>query len=230
MASVRLQFTPLEGFTKLNIYEADTAELAPGSKIETVVVDPVDPISQYTTQQATGLNKWFSIQWEDASGGLSEMSNPIQGGTTTFIGEIIDLVRERDSSLDEQVVRQEAEAAIESFFGVDPYSIEFGSQRYAVKIGLARLVQARSLINGLVTTTSVSSSNSGWTAGLVSMKSGTADQVKQSESLIKWLLEQASLSLGLSGSRIAQMAVPVIAGGFSEVVTADISRLMIEVE
>lgn len=231
MASVHLRFIPPDqpDLTKLRIYEGPDST-GPFNLIEEIT--PVggypDYISEYTTTLAGSLANWFAIEWEDSKGARTDLSAAVQGGTTTFVGEIIALVMARDATLDPQVVQQEAEAAVETYFGTDPYTVTSSTVRFSVKVGLARLVQARSMLNSLITSASVSAS-SGWTSGLVSMKSGT-DQAKQSESLIRYLLQAAAESLGFGIGRIAQMAVPTIAGGLSEIVTADISRLLIEVE
>ena len=231
--SVYLRFTPpdRQSLTKLLIYEAASADGPWGTPIEVVteIGSYPDYISEYTTNDAVSRINWFAIQWEDAGGARTELSNPIQGGSSTFVGEIVSLVGERDHSLDEQVVRQEAEVAIEDYFGIDPYTVNAVNVNYRTKVGLAKLVQARSMLNNLILAASVGSS-SGWTAGLVSMKSGTSEGSKASEALIRWLLSEAAGALRLNFSRIARMATPVIAGGMSEIVTADISRLMIEVE
>jgi hypothetical protein len=59
------------------------------------------------------------------------------------------------------------------------------------------------------------------------MKSGNATS---STAIIKYLLDEAARELGFSVSVIAQMTEIEIAAGLSQIVSADISRLMIEVE
>lgn len=242
MASVPLRFSapPRENLKSLHIFEAPDSS-GPWVEIEEVTGVAIgsfpDYIDEYTTQAATSGIDWFAIQWEDTGGAFTEMSNPIQGGTRSFVAEIIDLVTERDESLDAQVVRQETEVAVETYFGQDPYTVDGTNVNYTKKVGLARLVQARTLINAAVAqaaSTAAATSGAGWTAGLVSMKGSSSSEVAKTAAvnsdLIKWLLEQASRQLGLNWSRIVQMAEIPIAGGLSEIVSADISRLQIEVE
>lgn len=220
MPSVHLRFSApaREDLTKLHIFEAASPAGPFITPIETVnlvtegIVFP-DYISEYTTDQAANTTDWFAIQWEDEGGAKTEISNAMQGGTTTLVGEIIDLVNERDHTLDEQTVRQESEFAIESFFGKDPYTVDSETTTYRIRIGLARVVQARAMLNRLAATSS-SGSGSGWTAGLVSMKSST-DSQGASESLIRWLLQEAGNLLGWNYARVAQMATMTIAGGMS---------------
>lgn len=227
--SVFLRFTApdREDLVKLRIFESVAAEGPWTNVIEEVTGVDLgtypDYISQYTTNLAASKTNWFSIQWEDDKGAVTEISNPVQGGTSTLVGEIIALVGERDITLDDQVVRQETEFAIETYFGSDPYLATTDS--YRVKVGLARLVQARSMMSTLAT---ASGTNSGWTAGLVSMKSGTS--ASTSENLIRWLLEEAANGLGLSVARVAQMAQMVIAGGLSTYNGNGTAPVLVEVE
>ncbi len=228
MASVFLRFTPPDrkDLAALLIYEEVSAEGPFDTLIETAIEIGVYPdyISEYTTDQAVSNVNWFAIQWQDVKGARTEISNPIQGGSSSLVGEIVSLVGERDHTLDDQVVRQEVEFALESYFNTDPYALSMSNTNFRQRIGIARLVQARVMMSQVARS---SGTTSGWTAGLVSMKSG---DVSSNERLIGWLLKEAMLGLGLSTSRIAQMAELPIAGGLSRIVTADISRLLIEVE
>ena len=225
--SVRLRFTAPaeENLDALLIYEAASADGPWVTPIETVTAigSYPDYIDEYTTDQAASKVNCFAIQWRDSKGALTEISNPIQGGTTTLVGEVIQLVEQRDESLDPQVVRQEVETALEIYYGVDPYSLA-SEASYRIKNGLAKLAQARAMINP----SRLVGSNTGWTAGLVSMKSGS--DVETDTKMIQMLIDSVSVDLGLRRSRVAQMAEMVIAGGMSEIVSADISRLLIEVE
>jgi hypothetical protein len=230
MASVFLNFTPpdREDLAKLHIYEAD-AQDGPWNLIETVEGAPLgtypEYISFYTTENASSNVSWFAIQWEDEKGAKTDISNAIQGGTETLVGEIVDRVLTRDNTLDEQVVLQEAEAIIERYFGKDPYTVDPDSVGYYIKNALAKIVQAKSMFSKFAT--SSSGGTSGWTAGLVSMKSGNS---QSSIDTIQYLLEEGARELGLKVGIVAQMVGLEIAGGFTQIVTADISRLMIEVE
>jgi hypothetical protein len=217
MASVHLKFSApaREDLILLRIFEAPTAAGpfdVPIEEVDLAAEGAVYPdyISEYTTDLAVSTTNYFTVQFEDDKGALTDMSNPVQGGTGTFVGEIMDLVKERDHTLDEQTVRQEAEFAIETYFGIDPYTVVSATTSYRIRIGLARLVQARTMINRFAQVAGASASS--WTAGLVSMKSSTGSS---DQALVKWLLEQAAEGLGLNYSRIAQMATMVIAGGLS---------------
>ncbi len=227
--SVYLDFTPpdREDLTKLHIFEGSSA-VGPWSLVETVspVGDYPNYISSYTTALATNKLNFFTIQWEDAKGAKTEISNAIQGGTLTLIGEIVERVLVRDNTLDEQVVLAETEALLERYFGVDPYTIENSDVGYATKNSLAKIVQAKSMYSALMTGSTVGDS---WTAGLVSMKSSSSTS-GNALAIIDHLLKEAARELGLGVSIVAHMANLEIAGGFSQIVSADISRLQIEVE
>jgi len=229
MASVFLNFTPpdREDLTKLRIFEATDAA-GPWNEIEVVTDIGSYPnyISSYTTNLATSAVNWFSIQWEDAKGAQTDQSNAIQGGTETLVGEIVDRVLVRDNTLDEQVVLAETEALLERYFRQDPYTVDPASVGYATKNSLAKMVQAKSMYSKVI---SSSSSSDSWTAGLVSMKasSGSATQTLE---IIDNLMAEAARELGVGVSIVAQMMEIPIAGGMSRIVSADISRLLIEVE
>lgn len=229
MASVFLNFTPpdREDLSELRIFEGPTKD-GPWTLIETLVdLGPYpDYISHYTTDLASSNVSWFSIQWADTKGAETDLSNAIQGGTETLVGEIVDRALTRDNTLDEQVVLQEAEALVERYYGKDPYTVEPSTVSYFTKNSLAKLVQAKAMLSGIVSSSTATSS---WSAGLVSMKSGTSSS-GDSYKLAVALMEEAAKELGMNFSRIAQMTGITIAGGFSQIVSADISRLMIEVE
>lgn len=228
MPSVFLDFTPpdRDDLEKLHIFEA-TSVNGPWALIETVdeIGSYPDYISNYTTELATNSINWFSIQWEDDKGAKTDQSNAIQGGTETLVGDIVSRVHVRDASLDEQVVLQETEAILERYFNTNPYTVPADSIGYATKNSLAKIIHAKSMFTTVLVSTG--SANS-WTAGLVSMKSST--DTKSNLDIIKYLMQEAARELGLGISIVAQMARLEIAGGFSEIVSADISRLLIEVE
>jgi hypothetical protein len=230
-ASVFLNFTPpdREDLTKLHIFESPNAT-GPWTNIETVTAVGTYPnyISSYTTNLAASALSWFSIQWEDSKGAKTDQSNSIRGGTETLVGEIVDRVLVRDGTLDEQVVLAETEAIIERYFGTDPYTIDPSTVGYATKNSLAKIVQAKSMYSTLITSATTGDS---WTAGLVSMKSSSGSSSGTNAlAVIDALMKEAARELGLGVSIVAQMANLQIAGGFSQIVSADISRLMIEVE
>ena len=226
--SVKLRFTApdTEDLKYLKIYEEASPTGVWDTVIETVDLDALDAaypeyISEYETNMALSATDWFAIQWIGRKGAVGGLSNPMQGGTSSLVGEIVELVGQRDSNLDAQVVRQETEFAIETYFGQDPYTATTDS--YRIRVGLARLVQARTMLSDLA---KGGGSNSGWTAGLVSMKSGTTGN----EKLVRWLLEQAAIGLGMNYARIAQMATMVIAGGMSAYDVSVAVPVLVEVE
>lgn len=226
MASVPLSFRPpeSENIAALLIYEAAAAD-GPFALIDTVVEIGEAPnyIDQYETTNATSQTNWFAIRWRDVNGALTGLSASIQGGTELAIHKLVERIELRDPDVSERVAISVAEYVMESYLNKDPYDSTI-SLSYRQLEGLTLLALAQVQIGQLV---SSAGSTDGWTAGLVSMKSGTSTQ--SLDSLRKLMAEGARI-LGLGYSRVVQMAVPPIAGGFSEIVTADISRLMIEVE
>lgn len=226
MASVFLDFVPPDrpGFVTLEIFEAPAHD---GSFTSIEVVSDIgeypDYITRYSSNLATSVADWFAIQWTDDKGVKSQRSEAMQGNTESLVGILVSRIMLRNSSLDENVVLQEVENLIQEFFGVvDPYTIDPASVRGRIMTGLTLLGMARSQL--FITASGGASAS--WTAGLVSMKSST----DTSFSTVEMLLKQASQMLGLNISRVAQMATPEIAGGLVTIVSADISRLQIEVE
>ncbi len=231
MASLILDFVPPEypGFNALKVFESATQAGAPGVLIQTFVVTPGAYPTRIVVTAATSISDWFTIQWQTAEGVTSEFSQPIQGGTTTLVGILINRVLLRQPTANEIIILQATEAVVAEVFNVDdPYSVnpELVSAQYME--GMTLFIMARNLMYGIAASSS-SSSGSGWTAGLVSMKATTADTAKVSREMIEWLLREAARLLGMSYSRIAQLEIQ-IAGGLSQIVSADISRLQIEVE
>jgi len=222
MPDVRLDFIPTSepGMNKLHIYEAPAQE-GPFSKIETVTFPVGQPPSWHTTELATSKTNWFAIQWEDEKGATTDLSTPIMGGTDSVVANIVRRALLRDPNLDEEIVFQEAEAVAEEYFGGD--LPETTSSR--VLSGLTLWAMGRAKLFSLIT----SGSSSGWTAGLVSMKTDTSSGTNNLAG-IRDLMKEAARMLGLSYSRVAQVKYPEIAYGLSEVVSADLSRLLIEVE
>jgi hypothetical protein len=205
MASVPLDFIPPDdpNITKLYIYEGASATAA-FTLIDTVTAVGAYPnyISQYTTTLAVSPTDWFRIQWENASGARSAMSQPMQGGADLAIGKIIRRVLQRDSSLDENVVSQEAEGAIQMVFGdnTDPYDPML-TMSYREINGLVYLVLARSLIvRSIQQSASIGNVDSA-TLGLVSFKSGSTTSSSSSvKSDVQDLIDLANGELGLGTS------------------------------
>ncbi len=226
MAKVFLDFVPLDhpGLTKLHILEGAAAG-GPFSEIE--MVTPVgtypDYLTSYTTDLAVNANNWFAIQWEDNKGWVSEISQAVQGGTTTLVGEIVSRMLQRDSGVKENVALQSAQSVVELYFNADPYTIDPDDVGYNVKDGLTLLALARSYIWRVAS----AGTTSKYTAGLVSQEFG---DTQSGFNNIDQLIAQANSILGLNVSRILLMDDIEIAGGtltFGE----DISRLLlVEIE
>lgn len=215
MASVSIRFLPLKGYTKLHIFESATKEEAPGAEIEVVTVEPANPPDKYTTDKAVSPSDWFSIQWEDAKGAKTPYSEPYQGGTESLVGEIVDRVLQRDSSLDERVVTQEAEAVIERYFNVDPYSLTEAT--YQELSGMTYLVMARAYITKMASSSDVSQA----VIGLVSMRTASGATVNKQD--IDRLIEQANRDLNIGTSYVFELEAMQLAGSIT---SFDQSRLI----
>jgi hypothetical protein len=221
MAAVRLRFEPpfIDDLTKLIIYEGPTS-IGPFEPIEEVteVGEFPDYIHSYTTTEAASISGWFSIQWEDAKGAQTFLSDAIQGHTDTVPGKLVNRVSLRMPDEHSKVIKQEAEAVAEEFFGKDPYEIDFSKVSYKTMSGLMYLTMARIRLSQIISAPAQDS----YTAGLVSQKqSQSAGTMKDVDAWMKL----ANRMLGRGYSVIAQMVVPDINRGLSRVVMADISRL-----
>lgn len=226
MATVILDFTPptTDDVTTLHVQEAPTADgIFTNLASHPAGVYP-DYISRITITDAVNAADWFRIAWENSSGGMTPYSEPIPGGTTTYLSKLIDRVMLRMPLADENVIAQESEAVIEEILRVDPYTSASADVKYKTWNGMTILVMARMQLSDYAAQVSTSE---GFTAGLVSMKSGTSATLNLKG--IRDLMEEAGRLLGFSTARVAQMIVPEIAGGLSQVVMADISRLQIDV-
>ena len=229
MASVRINFVqPTQAdLVALHIEEAvDSA--GPFNEIE--VVTPIgtypDYISHYTTDEATSISNWFRIRFKDSKNAFTDYSLPYKGGSETLVGEIVERVLLRDSSIKEAIAQQEAEAVIQWYYkGVDPYSIDPATVKYTTMKGLTLLTLAYALLFDQLG--GGSSSADSWTAGLVSIRSGSTTSGGEAD--ILKLLEQANSILGINVGVIAQMEEVHIAGGMA-IVARDQSRLVVEFE
>lgn len=226
MASAHLDFIPpdVPDLTKLRIYES-TTEDGTFALIEEITGVGAYPtyISEYTTNLATNVDNWFAIDWVDSKGFNVGISQAIKGRTSLLVGEIVRRIQLRDTTISEKIAQQEAEAVIERYFGVDPYTLETTEAKYWQKSGLTALAMARIYTVGLVQSGTVSS----WTAGLISVKNEAGRETRTN---ITELLKEAQRVLGLTTGKIAQMAALEIAGGGSDIVSIDQSRLLIEIE
>lgn len=222
MFPVHLDFIPpdVPDLAKLYIYEAP-AKTGPWTLIETVT--PVgtqgDYISEYTTTLATSKTDWFAIEWEDVKGASFGMSQGVQGGVESLVSEIVDRVRLRDPSVNEEVAAQEAEAVVEQFFGtVDPLSVVVSDATARQLSGFTLLTLVRSKL-----VTISQGSSTGYTAGLVSQTGATNTSLPD----LKALIQEANILLGSSFSVILQMKDNCIAGGTVSG-AVDQSRLLVD--
>lgn len=229
MASVRLTFLPPEisDLVALRIYEA-TAKEGAFSQIERTTSVGTSPywINEYTTSLAASATDWFEIAWEDSGGAVSVPSAPIQGGTQTLVGILVERLQLRDSTINETVAAQEAEAAISQYFNIDdPYSIDPSTVSPKILQGLTLLSLAWTYTVTQVTSGSVQK----FTAGLVSLDSGSSSSTV-SKASIDQLMKLANNLLGRNFSTIMQLKSIAVAGGFKPLLTTvDLSRTIIEV-
>lgn len=207
---VTLDFTPPSDpdIVALRIYESTTQNGTFVQIERTMAVNTApDYISHYTTALATTKTDWFAIAWENAAGEVSDLSISIQGGTTTLVGEIVKRVLERNDLLDEKVVTQEAEAAIQSVLNVDPYVSAVGYD-YMTLVGLTYLVLARGVIaSAVIESSSGSSTVSSATLGLVSFRNeaGTASAIQKAQTDTQSLIDLANQYLGITTSFVMQL-------------------------
>ena len=218
MAAVELDFLPPTDpdIVKLHIYAAaDENDIF--NIIETVdeVGEYPTYITRYTTTLAPSPDWWFQIEWENSKGALSARSNPIQGGSTTAVNEIVERVLQRDPTLNENVVANVVEANLEGYFKADPYTVDYSTLSYRQREGLTILSLAFSL-----EVSTAGGETSRYTAGLVS------EETKQDSKDMKELIKLANKWLGLPTSRIAQMEEIAIGVGLTKK-EKDQSRLLI---
>ena len=202
MASVELNFIApdVPDLDKLLVFEATTAD---GPFIQVAELDGVgtypDYIDHYSVENVNSVDDWFTIQWITVDGVKSEMSVPIKGDSETLVGIVAGRVRQRDRSLSYAVIVQEAEVAVERYFGQNPYSIDPTDVSYRVLNGLTYLALARTL-----TVNQSQGTADRVTIGLTTVASSSGAQVSQKA--IDELLDLARGELGLDSSLVLQMA------------------------
>jgi hypothetical protein len=210
--AVSLQFTlPAEvDIAELIIWEG-SSEDGPFTQIDSTTSVGTYPnyITHYTTTEATAVDDWFAISWIDSNGATSELSEPWQGGVDSIVNQVADRVTQRDTSLAVPVVIQETEAAVESYFGINPYDVteeDLGDRKYRILSGLTYLVMARSMLVRIVRS-NVLSDISSVSLGLVTMRTGGQSSSAESTSLsqIQALIDMANKELGISTSFVAQL-------------------------
>lgn len=202
MVKVNLKVTQPDDPTihELHVYESAnptgpfvdiaTVTLAAGAVLEEIDVD------------VTSASDWFAFQWKDAAGAwLTPLSPPVKPGQFSFVELVIDRVQQRDRMLDEDIVRQESEAAIEWFFKKNPYSVSLidipDGQQYRTLNGLVYLTLARGILARYVRSAMTESA----TLGLVSFKSAVSMSGKEIEKLI----DMAHEMLGIGTATVLDM-------------------------
>lgn len=202
MPSVPLRFVApdVDNLAALKIWEAASAS-GPFALIDTVTDIGIfgERISEYTTENALNINDWFSISWVDDRGAETNLSAPMVGGATTLVGTIIQRVRERDRNVDMNVVQQEAEVVLQTWFGdsTDPYDPSL-TATYRVINGMTYMTLSRVLMADLLAQTEVESA----TLGLVSFKSSSG---KNKLANIQALMTLAERDLQIGGSLVLNM-------------------------
>jgi hypothetical protein len=227
VAKLTLDFLPpLEpNIVKLHVFESPAKD---GSFAEitttTVVGTYPDYITRFTVLNANSATDWFAIAWEDANGVQTEMSQPIQGGTTTLVQILIDRVLLRDPALNENIVAQEAEGAISEQFNVqDPTTVDPAVNPH-ILTGLTYMVLARVYISSIVAAVQANK----WVAGIVSMDSSASNKISWAN--IDKLIALANKELGRNFSVILLLKEQKVAGGLLQIVSEDVTRSLIEVE
>jgi hypothetical protein len=225
MPSVHLDFVPpqIPDIVKLRIYES-VAQTGPFNLIEEITNVGTYPtyLTRYTTDLANSVDNWFAIEWEDSKGYRTPISNSVKGNTVTALGELVQRVMLRDPNLNEEIVRQEAEAALAEYYGVtDVSTIDPSTVPPQIWTGLALYALVRSYLFADLTG---ASSGESYTAGLVSQKS---DSSTAKRDLTAWLKE-ANKILGRDYSILMVMEELDYAG--NTVVAIDQTRLIYEIE
>ena len=225
MASVELQFLPpdSEDIVTLHVEEAP----AMGGPFTQVQTFPAGTYPNYiytaVVDNAVSATDWFRIRWQDSAGGYTPYSDPVQGGTTTIVSQVMDRVILRDPSLDPLVVGQEAEAAVCWYFGVDdPYSVDPSQATPQILSGLTMLTLARCYVINLIS----QGTTTKWQAGLVSMDQSSS--TKQAWDAIEKMILFANRELGRNYSAVLMLEEIAVGGGYKQLKVYDVSRLMIE--
>jgi hypothetical protein len=209
MANVRLQFTlPVDpDVTTLVIWEA-AAATGPWTKIDETSAIGSFPtyVNYYTTTLAQDANNWFAISWKTSAGVESDISEPMQGGSDTLVGKVVDRVLQRDPSINAGIATQEAEVVIERYYLTDPYLVDPGVS-YATLNGLVYLTLARCLFSKFVSTST--SQVNRVTIGLLTMQGGSSTASAAAPlDIIKQLVDAANAELGLTNSYVMLLEEP----------------------
>jgi hypothetical protein len=228
MASMPLRFVPPTDpdIAALRIYEAPTAA-GPYTQIErvTAIGTPPDYIDRYVTNSAVSVTDWFSIAWENTSGGVSDLSTPLQGGTDTLVGEITSRVMMRDSALDENIVFQEAEVVVAE---IAPDALTPADVSVRTMSGMVLLTMARTALFDMLKSSSAEGLD--FTAGIVSVKSSSSTTSRRDLKTIEAMIELANRYLGRTYSFFLLLEEIEVAGGYKRLAGIDITRQIVEYE
>lgn len=229
MATITLKFLPPTdpNIKTLHVSEA-TAMSGPFSEIDSTDAVGSYPtyIDQFTTSLAASETNWFSISWENTAGDVSDLSAPIQGGTSSLISEIVDRVLLSDASMDENIVYQEAEVVISQTMGTQsPQALQSSDATIKQISGMTYLTLARTLVRDVSGSSNVES----YTAGIVALKTGTATTSNKDQ--IDALLKMAARDLGVTVNGIVMQLKEIPVGGNYKrlPMTVDLSRAIVEI-
>ena len=224
-AVVYLKFIPPAepGWDQIHIFESPVKE-GPYTEIYAAASGDPNYIDTITITNATAADYWFAVQWSNAAGARTDLSAGVQGGTETLVGILVQRILLRDPSINENIAAQEAEAAISYFYGVDdPSVVDPATVNPKILQGLTLLALAWSY----VFTTATSGNVQKFTAGLVSIDQGSSSTTKTANT--DSLLKLANTLLGRNFSAIMALKEIKVAGNYTQLVTADLSRTMIEI-
>jgi hypothetical protein len=223
--AVELQFLPPEtdDIVTLHVEESPT-KTGVFSQVQTFPAGTSpDYITEAVVTNALNTNDWFRIRWEDSSGGFTEYSDPVQGGTTTLVAKIMNRVILRDPGVNERIAGEESEATVSWYYNVDdPYSVDPIIANPKTLSGLTLLTLARVYIGRLIT----QSTTGKWSSGLVSMDSSAS--ASSAWKNIQGMIELANRELGRNVSAVMLLEEVSVAGGFKQLKSFDVSRAMIE--
>lgn len=220
---VYLDFFPPqeEDIVTLHVEEAPTST-GPWVEIQTFPAGPYpDYISNVTITQAFEKNDWFRIRWENSEGAFTPYSEPLQGGTTTLVATIVDRMMLRDVAIDENIAAQEAEAAISEYFRVtNPYDVDPTNIAPNIIMGIMLLAMSRVYL-----VESAISEAGSYTAGIIG-QTYKGHQGKDIDAIIKL----ANRYLNRNYSAIMLLKEIAVGGGYKQIVAADVTRSIIEIQ
>lgn len=229
MAVVRLDFIPPDeaGFTTIHVFEAATkdgvfAEIHSESALDA----DGEYISSIEVDEAVSSSDYFSLQWSDAAGAISPMSEPYRGDQGSLVLQLVNRMLLRDSAFNENIAAQEAEAVVSEYFKVvDPYTVDPTTVSAKVMSGLTNLALARAYLTLAIT---ASSSANKWSAGIVSMDTSTS--TGKTPDALKALIEMANRDLGQSYSVVLLLKEIEVAGGYRRLAGVDLTRAIYELQ